>query len=144
MVSKSRSNGYRFVDGVISSVVVTSQVVKFRLDERRVVVEKTPVTSALQDGDRIRVLLQAPLADKLFYVIAFQSTTDGKIHYTGPTLTLYVTVLGAALLATGIYSGLVLPLVSATSMFVLEWIVSAQKVQALREFDAAGGSIRHA
>ncbi len=135
-MSKSRSNGYRFVDGVISGVVVTSQVVKFRLDERRVVVEKTPATSALRDGDRIRVLLQAPLADKSFYVIAFQNATDGKIHYTGPTLTLYITVLGAALLATGLYSGLVLPLVSATSMFVLEWIVTAQKVQALREFHA--------
>jgi hypothetical protein len=136
VVKKSRSNGYRFVDGAISSVVIKAHVVKFRLEQRRVTVERTAATSALRDGDHIRALLQTPLADRLFYVIAFQSASDGKIHYTGPTLHLYLTVLGAALMATGLYSGLVLPLVSATSMFVLDWMFSAQKVQALREFHA--------
>jgi hypothetical protein len=137
VVSGSRSSGCRFVEGEISGVVVTSQVVNFRLEKRRVTVEKTAATAALRNGQRIRALLQAPLGDAFFHVIAFQTADDGRIHYTGPTLTLYLTFLGAGLLATGLYAGLMVLPVCASSLFVLEWILSAQKVEALRSFSRA-------
>jgi hypothetical protein len=133
-VSGSRSNGYRFVDGEISGVVVAKHVVDFRLGQRRVTVEKTSATSTFRNGERIRALLQEPLGDALFHVLAFQKVAGGRVHYTGPTLTLYVTLMGATLLATGLYAGLIPLLVSASSLFVLDWIVSAQKVEALRQF----------
>jgi hypothetical protein len=133
VVSKSRSNGYRFVDGEISGVVVARHTVDFRLSNRRVTVEKTAATSTLRNGERIRTLLQEPLGDAFFHVLAFQKV-GGRIHYTGPTLTLYLTVFGAAVLATGLYAGLTPLLVSATSLFVLDWIMSAQKSEALRLF----------
>ena len=132
-MSERRNNGYRFVDGEISGLKVACHAVDFRLGNRRITVEKTPTTSTLQDGDCIRALLQEPLGDSLFHVLAFQKS-GGRIHYTGPTLTLYLTLVGAALLATGLYAGLTFLLVSASSVFVLDWIVSAQKVEALRQF----------
>jgi hypothetical protein len=137
VVSGSRSSGYRFVDGVISGVVVASHVVNFRLEKRRMTVEKTATTATLRNGQRIRALLQTPFDDAFFHVIAFQTADDGRVHYTGPTLTLYLTFLGAGLLATGLYAGLMFLLVCASSLFVLEWIFSAQKVEALRWFSRA-------
>jgi hypothetical protein len=133
VVSERRNNGYRFVDGEISGVKIARHAVDFRLGNRRITVEKSPLTSALQNGDSIRALLQEPLGDSLFHVLAFQKS-GGRIHYTGPTLTLFLTIAGAALLATGLYAGLTPLLVSASSLFILDWIVSAQKVEALRQF----------
>jgi len=132
-VSERRNNGYRFVDGEISGLKIARHAVDFRMGNRRITVENTPDTSTLQNGDCVRALLQEPLGDSLFHVLAFQKS-GGRIHYTGPTLTLYLTLVGAALLATGLYAGLTPLLVSASSLFVLDWIISAQKVEALRQF----------
>ena len=133
-MSERRNNGYRFVDGEISGLKIARHAVDFRLGHRRITVEKSPITSALQNGERIRALLQEPLGDTLFHVLAFQKVSGGRIHYTGPTLTVYLTVIGAALAATGLYAGLTPLLVSASSLFILDWIISAQKVEALRHF----------
>jgi hypothetical protein len=127
-------SGYRVVEGEIASVAVTPHLVDFVVAGRRITVEKTAATSSLQRGEQVRMLLQEPLGDTHFHLVAFQKAGGERIHFTGPSLTTHVTFIGAALLATGLYAGMALLLVSATGLFLLECLFSAQKAEALRLF----------
>ena len=129
----SRS-GYRLVEGEIVSLGVAAHLIDFVVAGQRVTVEKTPATSRLQHGDRVRMLLQHPFGGTHFHLIAFQQAGFARIHFTGPSLTMHVTFIGAALLAIGIYAGMASLLISATSLFLLECLFSAQKAEALRLF----------
>jgi hypothetical protein len=133
-VSAPRGNGYRFVDGEVSGLRTAPHVIDFLLGNRRVSVENTAATGILRDGDRIRALLQEPFEDAYFHIVAFQKVAGGSVHYTGPAITLHVTIIGALLMAAGLYAGMLSLLVSSGSIIVLEWIFSAQKVAALKQF----------
>jgi hypothetical protein len=130
----SRSHCYRFIDGEISGLVAAPHVINFHVGQRRVIVERTKITATLRNGDRVRALVQAPLEDAFHHVLAFQRAHDRGVHYTGPTLSLHPTIMGATLLAVGIYSGLAFLLISAAGLFALEVIFSLQRAEALRRF----------
>jgi hypothetical protein len=130
----SRSHCYRFLDGEISGLVAAPHVINFHVGQRRVIVERTKVTATFRNGDRVRALVQAPLEDAFHHVLAFQRTHDRGVHYTGPTLSLHPTIVGASLLAVGIYSGLAFLMISAACLFALEVIFSLQRAEALRRF----------
>jgi hypothetical protein len=129
----SRS-GYRLVEGEIASLAVAPHLIDFGVAGRRITVEKTAATSGLQRGEQVRMLLQEPFDDTHFHLVAFQKAAGERIHFTGPSLTTHVTFIGAALLAIGIYADMALLLVSATALFLLECLFSAQKAEALRLF----------
>jgi hypothetical protein len=130
----SPSHFYRFIDGEISGLVAAPHVINFHVDQRCVIVERNKITATLCNGDRVRALVQAPVEDGFHHVLAFQRTHDRGVHYTGPTLSLHPTVVGATLLAAGIYSGLAVLLISGACLFALEVIFSLQRVEALRRF----------
>lgn len=130
----SRSHFYRFIDGEISGLVAAPHVINFLVGQRRVIVERNKITATLRNGDRVRALVQAPLEDALHHVLAFQRAYDRGVHYTGPSLSLHPTVVGATLLAIGIYSGLAFLMISAACLFALEVIFSLQRAEALRRF----------
>ena len=127
-------NGYRLVEGEIVSLAAAPHLIDFVVAGRRITVERTPATSGLQSGERVRMLLQEPFGDTHFHLIAFQKSGSEPVHFTGPTLTAHVTFVGATLLAIGIYLGMASLLVSATGLFLLEYLFSAQKAEALRLF----------
>jgi hypothetical protein len=129
------SSYYRFVDGRISDVVITRETIDFEVESRLVTVERTAATAALRNGDRIRMLLQAPMDDTFFHLLAFQKVDGGRIHYTGPRVSAPISVIGATLLATGLYINMAFLLISATSLFALQVIFSLQQVETLREFE---------
>ena len=127
-------SGYRLVEGEISSLAVAPQLIDFVVAGRRITVEKTAATSSLQRGEHVRMLLQEPFGDTHFHLVVFQTAGGDCVHFTGPSLTTHVTFIGAALLAIGIYAGMASLLVSATGLFLLEYLFSAQKAEALRLF----------
>jgi hypothetical protein len=127
--------GYRFIDGEVSGLVAAAHVIDFRLDQRSVTIEKTAVSATLRDGDRIRALLQEPIEDTFFHVLAFQRPQDRRIHYAGPRSNLHAMLIGATLLAAGLYAGMAFLLISAASLFALELILSLQQAETLRWFN---------
>ena len=127
------SHGYGLVEGEIVSLAAAPDLIDFVVAGRPVTVEKTVATAALRSGERVRVLLQEPFGDTHFHVIALQQV-GGRIHFTGPALTAHTTLIGAALLAAGIYTGIASLLISATALFLIECLFSAQKASALRLF----------
>jgi len=131
---QASQRGYRLVEGEIASLAVASQLIDFVVAGRRITVENTAETSSLQRGEHVRMLLQEPFGDTHFHLVAFQRAGGERIHFTGPTLTTHVTLIGAVLLATGLYAGMASLLVSATALFLLECLFSAQKAEALRLF----------
>jgi hypothetical protein len=131
---RANDSGYRLIEGEIASLAAAPHVIDFVVAGRRVTVEKTVTTSALRTGDRVRMLLQEPFGDSHFHLVAFQKAGSASIHFTGPALPRHLTFIGAALLATGLYAGIASLLVCATGLFLIEWMVSAQKFEALRLF----------
>lgn len=134
MQSRTRSPYYRYIDGEISNLVVRQDVVDFRVGPHRCTVERTAATDKFREGGRLRALVQAPLEDPHCHVLAFQRGGERGVHYTGPTLPLHPTILGASMLAAGIYSGLSFLLISATCLFAIEVMFSLQRAEALRNF----------
>jgi hypothetical protein len=134
MTRLTRGSGYRFIDGEITGLTMSPDLIDFRVDQRRITVERSAVTETLKNGDRLRALVQCPYEDPFHHVLAFQGAQDRRVHYTGPALSLHPTIAGATLAAVGLYAGLPYLLISAACLFALEVMFSLQRADAMRHF----------
>ena len=134
MARPIRGSGYRFIDGEITGLTMSADLIDFRIDQRRITVERTAVTETLKNGERLRALVQCPYEDPFHHVLAFQHAQDRRVHYTGPALSLYPTIAGATLAAVGLHSGMPFLLLSAACLFALEVMFSLQRADAMRHF----------
>jgi hypothetical protein len=129
--------GYRIVEGEIENLVVRTHVLDFSVDGHRISVENSALTITLRDGERLRALVQEPIEDAFFHLVAFQREACEHVHHTGPTLTRHTSLIAAALLTAGLCAGMISPLLLATSLILLQWIFLAQQTEALGYFAAA-------
>jgi hypothetical protein len=108
------------VEGEISGLCRKAHLIDFRLGDREVCIERTAASSRLRNGDRIRVALQTPHEDTFFHVLAFQTTRDSAIRRAGLQPGFGMSFLACALLAAGIYTGMGMLLIPATSFLLLQ------------------------
>jgi hypothetical protein len=113
------------VEGEISGLCRKAHLIDFRLGGRDICVERTAASSRLRNGERIRVALQAPVEDPFFHVLAFQRTTDPAMRRVGPQAGPGMTFLACALLAVGIYTGIGVLLIPATSFLLFTLLLAA-------------------
>ena len=113
------------VEGEISRLAFKPHVIDFQLGGHRVCIERSAASARLRNGDRIRVLLQTPRDEQHFHVMAFQRTTDPAIRDAGPQMGFGLAFLACLLLATGIYTGIGLVLIPATSLLLLNLLLSS-------------------
>jgi hypothetical protein len=115
------------VEGEISRLAFKPHLIDFQLGGQRVCIERSADSARLRNGDRIRALLQTPRDEQHFHVMAFQRTTDPAIRYAGARMGFGLAFLACLLLATGIYTGIGLVLIPATSLLLLNLLLIADE-----------------
>ena len=124
----------QIIEGVVSEVIARQGIVQFQVGNQWYGLPTSRSTTPLKVGDVVRVLAQGTTHQPILDVLVLQRAEDEKIEYTGPGVSIALTILAAMVLAIALDEHIWWLLVPAVVLGLLQMKFSMQKDRVLRRF----------
>ncbi len=137
MLSK-RTEQLEVVEGPVANLVTRYGISRFQIGEEWFVVVTSRAAKPLREGEVVRVLVQFSQGKSVFDVLILQRGSSAKAEYTGPRVSLVLTIVAGAVLAFALDENFWWLLLPAAVLGLLQMRFSMQKDRCLRRFDTLG------
>jgi PAS domain S-box-containing protein len=124
----------QIIEGVVSDVISRQGIAQFQLGNQWYGVPTSRSTTPLRVGDVVRVLARDTTQQPILDVLVLQRAEEEKIEYTGPGVSVALTILAAVVLAIALDEHIWWLLVPAIVLGLLQMKFSMQKDRVLQRF----------
>jgi PAS domain S-box-containing protein len=124
----------QIIEGVVSDVIARQGIMQFRLGTQWYGLPTSRSTTPLKVGDVVRVLAQDTAHQPILDVLVLQRAEEEKIEYTGPGVSVALTILAAVVLALALDEHIWWLFVPAIVLGLMQLKFSMQKDRVIRHF----------
>jgi PAS domain S-box-containing protein len=129
-----RADELQIIEGVVAEVITRPGIVQFLVGNQWYGVMTSRSSTPLLPGDVVRILARDAPNQPILDVLVLQRAEEERVEYTGPGVSLALTILGAVLLAIALDEEIWWLLLPALGLSLLQLKFSMQKDRLLRRF----------
>lgn len=129
-----RADDLQIIEGVVAEVISRPGIVQFLVGNQWYGLMTSRSSTALRPGDVVRILARDAPSQPILDVLVLQRAEEERIEYTGPGVSLALTILAAVVLAIALDEQIWWLLLPAIALGLLQFKFSMQKDRVLRRF----------